>query len=439
MTVLASPTHLQYRRLRLVVIEGEERGKTVAFADGRVRVGARRENELALSDALVSGLHLEISVEASGVRLRDLGSTNGTFVGGLRTFDIYLQVGTEIRIGRTLLRLETGEDSEAVALHPERSFGPLVGGSSALRAIFTSLERIAKTSVPALIMGETGTGKEVVARAIHEASARASEPFLAVDCAAIPASLIESELFGFERGAFTGADRAFPGAFERAGAGTILLDELGELPLAVQPKLLRALDSLQIRRLGSERTRPIAARILGATNRDLARMVNQGTFRDDLYYRLAVAEIHLPPLRERREDIPLLVTLFLSRIDDPSAKKEIDAETLAGLCQHSWPGNVRELRNAVQRIALLGESGPPRRAGQPVVMPEAPARSLPMRFDLPYKQARDLVLGDFRERYLRAVLDRAGGAIAQAARMAGVDRMTFYRLLKPAGSKVEGE
>jgi DNA-binding NtrC family response regulator len=276
-----------------------------------------------------------------------------------------------------------------------------------------------------LITGETGTGKEAVAQALHQASPRAAEPFVVVECAAIPAGLIESELFGHERGAFTGAERTFPGALERAGRGTVLLDELGEMPLSLQPKLLRALESHEFRRVGAESPRPLRARVLAATHRDIPGMVSQGTFRADLYYRLAVAEIHVPPLRERREDILPLVEHFARGL--PGAAP-IPPAVLEQLARHSWPGNVRELRNAVQRVALLGEPPLPRHSadGDPGALSDP---SLEARLQLPYKQARDELLEEFRRMYAQRALERAGGSIAAAARLAQVDRMTFYRML----------
>jgi DNA-binding NtrC family response regulator len=426
---VSSPSQgrLRFRRLRLVVAAGPDAGRQVEFADERVRVGARKENELPLSDPLVSGLHLEIEATPLGVRLRDLGSTNGTWVHGLRVGEAFLLPGTELLIGSTLLRLEAGEDSTEVALG-EDHFGPLYGVSAPMRAIFARLARLAAADVPVLLTGETGTGKEIAARAIHEASPRAKEPFEVVECSAIPGTLIESELFGYQRGAFTGAERNYAGAFERAGSGTLLLDEVGELPLPVQPKLLRALDRMEVHPLGSDEVRPVKARILAATNRDLARMVNEGGFRDDLYYRLAVTEVHLPPLRERREDVPLLVRRMLELM--PGGPRELDPETLAALSRHSWPGNVRELRNAVQRVALVGE---PALAGVRPAPASGPA--LPVALDLPYKEARDQLLEQFRALYTKSLLERAG-SVSAAARVAQVDRMTFHRLLR---RKSEGE
>ena len=419
---------LEFQRLRLSVADGPDAGTSVDLADGRVRVGTREGNELTLTDDQVSGLHLEIAVEREGVRLRDRGSTNGTVVSGLRVHDIYLVPGVEVRLGRTGLRLEALAGRQAVELPSENHFGPLVGRSVRMRQIFGRLEKIAKADVTLLITGETGTGKEVVAQATHNGSSRSYDPFIAVDCSSLPSNLIESELFGHERGAFTGADRTFPGAFERAGAGTVFLDELGELPLSLQPKLLRALDRCEFRRLGSETVRPIRARFLAATNRDLIEMVNEGTFRDDLYYRLAVAEVHIPPLRERRDDIPLLGQHFFDQLTGDG--QQLDAETIQALVKHSWPGNVRELRNAIQRVALLDEE--PVSQAHARTAETGPGSPLSVRFDISYKEARDLLLAEFQALYTKEMLDRSGGAVAAAARLAGVDRMTFYRLMKKA-------
>jgi DNA-binding NtrC family response regulator len=416
---------VSYRTLRLTVVEGPDRGRHADFAEAKLRVGARPENQLVLSDPRVSGLHCELSAEPGGVRLRDPGSTNGTWANELRVRDAYLEQGARLRVGDTLLELEDTGGAVELELEPGSAFGPLVGASPVMRELFARLQRIAPHDVPALITGETGTGKEAVAQALHQASPRASEPFVVVECAAIPAGLIESELFGHERGAFTGAERTFPGALERAGRGTVLLDELGEMPLSLQPKLLRALESHEFRRLGAEAPRPLRARVLAATHRDIPNMVSQGTFRADLYYRLAVAEIQVPPLRQRREDILPLVEHFAQRL--PNAAP-VPRAVLDQLARHSWPGNVRELRNAVQRVALLGEPPLPRHSadGGPGALSDP---SLESRLQLPYKQARDELLEEFRRMYAQRALERAGGSIAAAARLAQVDRMTFYRML----------
>ena len=423
---LPSKDRLEFQRLRLVVLEGPDRDAVHEFANSRVRVGAKPQNELTLTDDRVSGVHFEITVDQDGVRLRDRGSTNGTRVQGLRVHDAFLAPGCEIRVGETRLRLDVAEGSEHVPLHSEDRFGPLIGRSVKMREIFSRLQRMAQTDVPVLITGETGSGKEVVARAIHEASPRAFDPFVAVDCSSLPDNLIESELFGHEKGAFTGADRNYAGAFERAGAGTVLLDELGELPLAMQPKLLRALDRCEVRRLGSETVRPIRARFLAATNRDLVTMVNEGTFRDDLYFRIAVGEVTVPPLRDRREDIPLIARHLLERI----GAHDLDPPTLQALVKHSWPGNVRELKNAVQRVALLGEA-PVTPMAQRMAGASAPTGPmLSVDLEQPYKAARDELIAQFQAIYTKEMLERADGSVAGAARLAGVDRMTFYRIMK---------
>ncbi len=423
---LPSKDRLEFQRLRLTVVEGPDRGRSHEFANGRVRVGAKPQNELTLTDEKVSGVHLEITIDGAGVRVRDRGSTNGTRVQGLRVHDAYLAPGCEIQVGDSRLRLDVGEGTEEVELYGEDRFGPLIGRSVKMREIFSRLERMAQTDVPVLITGETGSGKEIVARAIHEASPRAYDPFVAVDCSSLPDNLIESELFGHEKGAFTGADRAYAGAFERAGTGTVLLDELGELPLAMQPKLLRALDRCEVRRLGSETVRPIRARFLAATNRDLVTMVNDGTFRDDLYFRIAVGEVTVPPLRERRDDIPLIARHLLERM----GAHELDPQTLQALVKHSWPGNVRELKNAVQRVALLGEAPVTPMSRRLAGETAASGPALAVDLERPYKEARDELIARFQAIYTKEMLERADGSVAGAARLAGVDRMTFYRIMK---------
>jgi len=422
---------IAYQRLRLTVVRGPDAGARFEFADESVRVGALPSNDLTLRDPRVSGLHLEISVSPRGVRVRDPGSTNGTRVDGVRTSDAFLRRGSEIRIGDTVLILEQGEGAAEVELALAQSFGPLVGGAPSMRELYARIRKLAPSSAPMLILGETGSGKELVARAIHDSSGRAGEPFVPVECPAIPSALIESELFGYERGAFTGADHSFAGAFERAGSGTVLLDEIGDLPLSLQPKLLGVIERREVRRLGSNEARPVRARVIAATAQDVPAMVNRRAFRADLYYRLSVGQIRVPPLRERSEDIPLLVEYFLRALPDATP---IDDHTMKLLVAHSWPGNVRELRNAVERIGLLGCVELGEHCVNPRWGSEAAPR-LPVEIDLPYKEARDLLLGEFRELYASRALEKASGNISDAARRSGIDRMTLYRMLPKGATK----
>jgi DNA-binding NtrC family response regulator len=460
-------TTIDLPRVRLVVLEGPDQG---AFCDSDdellVRVGTRENNRLLLSDKSVSGYHLEIARSpgspggGGGWRLRDLGSTNGTFVGGLRIYDIQVRSGTVISIGRSKLRLEALDDEPVrAALHPAGRFGDMVGHSVPMRRLFSRITQVAASTATVLIAGETGTGKEAVAEALVQAGPRASAPFVVIDCSALPGNLIESELFGHVKGAFTGAHSDYRGAFERADGGTVFLDEIGELPLDLQPKLLRVLERREVRRVGSERTRPIDVRVVAATNRALASEVNEGRFRQDLYFRLSVVNLHIPPLRERREDIPLLIEHFYNQLIARHPGKgrvpslsEISDRLLGSSSQgsgsdYAWPGNVRELRNAVERAFHVPDEDPVvaiprppdprdsidgRRAGSSSGSPAADELTLPpFAIDLavPFKTAKQKLIDGFEKRYLAALLKAARGNISEAARRAQLDRMHLYKLI----------
>ncbi len=424
-----SSNRLRFRRLRLLVIDGPNAGRRVAFSTDTVRVGALPSNDLVLDDRGVSGLHFEVDVMARGVRLRDPGSTNGTRVNGVRVVDAYLSEGAHIFVGDSVIRLETIAGDDELALPDVHAFGPLVGASAAMRELYSRIERLAASTAPVLIIGETGTGKELVARALHAIRSGGDAPFVPVTCPAMPSELIESELFGYERGAFTGAERTVIGAFERAEDGTVLLDEIGDMPIALQPKLLGVLERRSVRRLGSGVERPVRARVIAATNRDIPGAVAAGAFRADLYYRLGVGRLRIPPLRERPEDIPLLVEHFARSLP---GSPPITREMMATLQNHPWPGNVRELRNAVERIALLGS---PALADHCIDTPGQVGSGARIAVDLdaPYATARDELLATFRRMFVERALERTRGNVAEAARQAGVDRMTLYRILREGG------
>jgi len=353
-----SARSMQVRRCRLVVVTGPDVGAEIELASTWIRVGAHGGCDLVLRDRLVSGHHFEIVVDDTGYRLRDLDSTNGTFVAGHRVRDLYLNPGTVIYAGESRLRFEPLGDSVSIELSARDRFGELVGNSVVMRALYALLERVAATDASVLVTGETGSGKELVAEALHQHSPRADGPFVVVDCGSIPDNLIASELFGHERGAFTGAVSSHAGAFERAHGGTIFLDEIGELPLELQPNLLGVIERRQVRRLGGARSIPLDLRVVAATNRDLAGEMNRGTFRSDLFYRLAVVQVRVPPLRERPDDIPLLVDHFLELLAAGGAPlPPLSRETMESLRQHRFPGNVRELRNLIERSVILAEIG----------------------------------------------------------------------------------
>jgi len=419
------------RRFRVDVVRGPDAGLSQTFAHGLLRIGGKPSNDLCLSDRKVSGLHLEIRGDEQGYLLRDLESTNGTFVHGMRVKEVHIQPGTPISIGETELRFVPLDDSIELPLADNAAFPELVGDGPAMRKLFGMLGPVARTETTVLIEGETGTGKELVAEGVHRASSRAGGPFVVVDCGATPPTLFESELFGHERGAFTGADKAQAGLFEQAHGGTLFLDELGELPLELQPKLLRVLQSRRVRRVGGSKTIDCDVRLVAATNRDLAIEVNRGTFREDLFYRLAVAVVEVPPLRSRREDIPLLVEHFRNTLPG-GAQARFPASLLAAMQEYYWPGNVRELRNAVERAIAL--PGLPLRTRE-VADEQAGAGDWDVDVTVPFKQAKQQFVDEFDRRFMSALLDAHGGNVAAAARATGIDRVSVYKIMNRLGIK----
>ena len=430
----------------LEVIDGPDRGARATSSEGRLTVGSAEGVHLRLSDRTVSRFHAELEAGPEGIVLRDLGSTNGTALGPALVREVVLRAGVEIRFGQSRARLVLAAERQEIATSEQSSFGGLIGACPEMRRVYQVLARVAPTTAPVLITGESGTGKELAARAVHQASGRCAGPFEIVDCGSLPPTLVESELFGHERGAFTHAAQQRQGAFERADGGTLFLDELGELPLELQPKLLRAVGEGQIRRLGAHRSLEVDVRVVAATNRDLRREVNAGRFRPDLYYRLAVIQIHLPPLRERAGDLPLLVRALLERV---AAERGIDAHLepdpalIDSLSSHRWPGNVRELRNYLEQLVILrvppklpsAASEPP---GPPVTAAEgsAPLESFADLERLPWRTAKNALVERFEHRYLTRLLDETRGNVAEAARRAGVDRGTLFRAIRRQGIEV---
>jgi transcriptional regulator with GAF, ATPase, and Fis domain len=413
----------------------DPRGQKHFFDLASVRVGAGPGNDLKLDSPTVSSVHLEIAATDRGFRVRDLGSTNGTQVDGVRVIEAYLEDGQTIRAGEVDLKFAMGKDTVRTPVSEETEFHGAVGASPAMRAVFSRVERVAKTDATVLINGETGTGKEVIAWSIYEASKRKDKPFVVVDCGGIARNLVESQLFGHEKGAFTGAHQKRLGAFERADGGTLFLDELGELELELQPKLLRALERREIQRVGGEATLKVDVRIIAATNRDLRAMVARGEFREDLYYRLAVVTTELPPLRERPEDIPPLVDKFL--VDMGATRDELPDGAMARFLEHDWPGNARELKNAVERAVVLGEAKLLSATSRPAASASAPAPEaggdtgvFTVVTDVPYKDQKANVVADFEERYVRVLLKKHAGNVSAAAREAGIDRMSLHKILQ---------
>ena len=416
----------------LVVVDGADRGSRVVVRGGAAKIGSAGGNDLRLADPTVSRVHCEIRVRGDAVVLRDHGSTNGTYAGGVRVRDADVPAGTLLRVGNTVVRIDVGSEPAFVEISPRTSFGELVGAGVEMRRVYAVLERIASTDATLLVQGETGTGKDVVARSLHAASRRAGGPFVPIDCGAIPESLIESELFGHVRGAFSGATADRKGVFEEADGGVLFLDEIGEMPLSLQPKLLRAIETRSVRRVGSNVACPANVRIVAATNRDLARCVNAGTFREDLYYRLAVVEVALPPLRARAEDIPALAQRFFARLSPEGGA--LPEDFLRMLAARSWPGNVRELRNFIERSVSLGFVAPTAAATSSRVAPRPDMESL-VPLHLPLKEARNTWIESFEEIYLRAMLRKTGGNVTRAAELAGVSRRFLQRLAARLGIK----
>jgi transcriptional regulator with GAF, ATPase, and Fis domain len=428
----------------VVVLNGAQRGHRVRLVD-RLRIGKAQENDLVLSDDTVSRQHCELERRAQGVVVRDLGSTNQTRVGRTAVREAVVESGATISVGGVDLSLRL-EPRQAVVLPSEsQHFGEALGHSIAMRTIFGVLERIAPTDAGVLLEGETGTGKDVLARSIHQRSPRSEKPFVVVDCGAVSYSLLESELFGHERGAFTGAVATRQGAFELAGAGTVFLDEVGELPLDVQPKLLRVLEAGEFRRVGGNKTLRAEARVIAATKRDLKAEVERGKFREDLYFRLAVVPVTVPPLRSRREDIAPLIDRFieLARKRDPSASGiTLSPSTVAALTAHDWPGNVRELRNVLDRAIYIATAGgePEVRIFDLPVSRGANSQTVPS-FEpgQSYRDVREHFETDFERRYVAWLLERHAGNISAAAREARMDRKHLYDLARRHGLRGEGK
>jgi two-component system, NtrC family, response regulator GlrR len=403
----------------------DARGRHSREVDETLVVGGAEGVSLVIDDPAVSRLHAELEPLDSGLWVRDLESRNGTFVQGVRVTRACIPEGGVLRLGATDVTIRYAPEPTPVEIWPDGRFGPMVGGSMPMREFFARLARVARSEATVLIQGETGTGKELAAQAIHDASGRAGEPFVIIDCGALPESLLEAELFGHRKGAFTGATEARAGAIEAANGGTVFLDEIGELPLSMQPKLLRVLESRTVRRVGETAQRPVNVRFLSATNRDLRTMVSTRAFREDLYFRLAVLPVTIPPLRERPADILTLVQHFLPR----EALAAVTPQMTRELTARPWLGNVRELRNFVERALTLGA-----REALALSAPVAGAESTEPRFPpallaLPYKEMRERVLLAAEREYVEALLARHGRDVSVAAEAAGLNRAYLYRLV----------
>jgi transcriptional regulator with PAS, ATPase and Fis domain len=426
-TPLPSGLRLRTRKLRVEVVRGFDAGVVAELPGPEARVGTGKDCDITLKDPTVSRLHLILRMEGDRIRVIDPGSRNGTTVDGTLVRDAYARPDSSIVIGASTLRMRMLSDVVELPLSSNDRFGRLLGKSIPMRRIFAILERVSGTDSTLLVEGETGTGKELVARGVHEASQRADRPFVVFDCSAVSSTLVESELFGHLRGSYTGAVADRPGAFEDADGGTLFLDEIGELPLDLQPKLLRALEEREVRRLGSNKARRVDVRVVAATNRLLSRAVDHGAFREDLYYRLAVIPIRLPPLRERPEDIPLLVRHFeaeLSARGRPAPP--IPEAVVAAFAAQSWPGNVRELRNAVARVLSLGGV----HVASAEDEPDPYAWTGEIDLEVPLLAGRERVAQAYERAYLELALKRTGGNICRTADLARVGRKFVQRAIK---------
>lgn len=426
-----------FDRLELRVVEGPDEGREIVSTAPECLVGTAEGCDLRLGDGSVSRHHCSLQSTPKGILLKDLESTNGTILNGVRIEAAYIEGISQIRVGESLIRCRRLEERAQEELGKEDHCGSVLGTSPAMRRIFGWIRRVAPSDCPVLIDGETGTGKGLVAETIHRESSRAKGPFVVLDCAGIAPTLLESELFGHAKGAFTGAYTARKGVLESARGGTVFLDEIGELPLGLQPKLLRALEEQSIRPVGTVETVHLDVRIIAATNRDLRREVNRETFRSDLFYRLNVMHITLPPLRERREDIPMLVAHYYAKYVGKDRDPEPPLAMLEAFSKRQWPGNVRELRNAVQRAVVLWEG-----VGQDSVEPDARVSEGEARVykaDTSFREAKEEAVGAWERKYVAELLRAHGGNISGASRTARMDRHHLRDLLKKYGVRGQEE
>ncbi|MEL7368927.1 MAG: sigma 54-interacting transcriptional regulator [Myxococcota bacterium] len=423
------------RSLRLEVVDGPDKGMSWHGPQDSVTIGTAQDNDLVLGDETVSQYHVELAADADRIHVVDQGSTNGTRAAGLWIVDGFISRGASISLGKSTVKVLDGDALQVDEYEHEHLHG-IYGRSRSIRQLMARVEKAGNTDASVLLLGETGCGKEVVARAIHSASRRSDAPFEVVDCGALMPTLVASELFGHEKGAFTGANAQYKGAFERANGGTIFLDEIGELPAELQVRLLGVLERRSFRRLGGSHKIDVDVRVVSATHRDLRSWVNRGDFRQDLYYRIAVARLMIPALRERPEDIPILVEHFLRQMDlRDSDVAMIPPSTIEALQRYHWPGNVRELRNFVEAAVAFGEG--------PDGLEEADSESeggsegastagssMERLFSMPYRDAREQAIKDFQNAYLDHVIAAADGNLSRAAELARMNRSHLMQLLK---------
>ncbi len=404
----------------LSVQSGPDKGMTADLEEGVLTLGTDKGSTLCLTDPTVSRSHAEISHTSEGFLLQDLGSTNGTFLDGVRVDRAYLKDGVTISVGESNIMFQLHSETLVPKATSKTHWGEMVGESKAMREAFSLLERLAVSDVTVLVDGETGTGKELAARALHSHGSRSNKPFVIFDCSTVPSELMESELFGYVKGAFTGADEARSGSVEKAEGGTLFLDEIGELPLPLQAKLLRLLDRREFKRLGSPGHQHSDVRFVAATNRDLETQVREQSFRQDLFFRVSAARVKLTPLRDRPEDIAALTKHFLRELGDRSGSKvKLDKAAMDLLAGHPWPGNARELKNVLETAAALCQGG--------TIGPD----DLPALSEVSDSAGEQM--GSIRDAEARAIseaLEKAGGNKRKAARLLGIAPSTLYAKMK---------
>lgn len=435
-------TQLTLSKCKLTVLSGEAKGKEFVLMHSVIQVGTKNDNHIVLKDETMSRLHFEIHKTKDGYCLKDMGSLNGTFINGVRVKEGFLNSGSTLRAGKTELKFLPMDETFEIVPSKKDRFENMIGGNTAMRKIYTVIEKIAPADVTVIIEGESGTGKELVASALHARSKRNKKPFIVFDCSSVAENLIESELFGHEKGSFTGAIGMRQGAFELANGGTIFLDEIGELNLELQPKLLRVLESRMVRRVGGDKLIPVDVRVIAATNRNLEGEVKKGNFREDLFYRLNVVPIYLPPLRKRKDDIAMLVEYFIEEYNNTNPEQPvsgIDENALQAFKNYDWPGNVRELKNMMSRVISLLET-------DRITLQQIPDRiripmtkaKLEIGDELGFKDAKEQWVASFEKQYVEALIRRHENNISAAAKEAGIDRKSVQRLLRKYDIQVEG-
>ena len=433
---LPSPSAVAPLRATAVVVRGPNRGESLGLRGAPIRVGSGSGCDLQLTDDAVSAAHVALSLQGANVLVRDLDSTNGTFVGSHGVKAALVPLGSVVRLGRTSLHLRGEDHTLVLDPHPEDHFGELHGGSVTMRTLYALLRRVATTDASLFVDGETGTGKELVANALHAHSSRREHPLLVLDCSSIAPTLVGSQLFGHVRGAFTGAQRDRAGIFEEARGGTVFLDEIDSLPLDLQAQLLRVLATHEVVRLGEVRARPVDFRIVAASRVRPEDLVATGAMREDLYFRLTVVRMTLPRLADRLEDLPGLVRVLLDRMEAGHVRVT-EGPAMDRLRGHGWPGNVRELRNTLERALALAAADADTLDALPIVLgPMAPATAVPVgeiHLGLPYKEAKARVVADWERRFLAETYARCDHNLSATARTLELSRTHLRKLLREHG------